>query len=60
MNTMNALHPERPRHEIADRSMSEAIECRQIAERHSEAIKEQYEALARQWLMIAAQRNRTV
>ena len=37
-----------------------AAECLEIAERHGDLIKEQYEELARQWLIIAAQRTRTV
>jgi hypothetical protein len=37
-----------------------ANECLEIAERHGDLIKEQYEELARQWLIIAAQRTRTV
>jgi hypothetical protein len=32
-----------------------AAECNQIAEHHSGSIKEQYEALARQWLVVAEQ-----
>jgi hypothetical protein len=38
----------------------QAAECLEIAERHGDLIKEQYEELARQWLIIAAQRTRTV
>ena len=39
---------------------AKAVECHEIAERHCDLIKEQYEALARQWLIIPAQRMRTV
>jgi 23S rRNA-/tRNA-specific pseudouridylate synthase len=32
-----------------------AAECNQIAEHYSDSIREQYEALARQWLVVAEQ-----
>jgi len=50
----------RRRNELADELQTQAVECHEIAERHSDLIKEQYEALARQSLILAAQRNRTV
>lgn len=53
---MNTLVTEcRPRNEIADEFRAQAVECREIAQRNCELIKEQYEALARQCLIIAAQ-----
>jgi hypothetical protein len=55
---MNTIFTERWQRNDADEFRAKAIECRQIAERHSDLIKEQYEALARQWLIIAAQRTR--
>jgi hypothetical protein len=58
---MNTLFTERSqRNEVADEFRTQAIECYQIAERHYDLIKEQYEALARQCLILAAQRIRTV
>jgi hypothetical protein len=58
---MNTLFTERSqRNEVADEFRTQAIECYQIAERHCDLIKEQYEALARQCLILAAQRIRTV
>jgi hypothetical protein len=64
---MNILFTERwqltkrwHRKEVADEFEAQAVECHEIAERHCDLIKEQYEALARQWLIIAAQRMRTV
>jgi len=57
---MNTHFTERlQRNEVADECRAQAIECNQIAERNVELIKEQYEALARQWLIVAAQRIRT-
>ena len=47
------------RNEVADECEAHAVECHEIAECHGDLIKEQYEALARQWLIIAAQRMRT-
>ncbi len=35
-----------------------ATECHEIAERHCDLIKEQYEALAHQWLAVAEQVER--
>ena len=58
MNTFFTEHWQR--NEVADGLRAQAIECHQIAERHCDLIKEQYEALARQCLIIAAQRIRTV
>jgi hypothetical protein len=46
------------RKEAADEFESHAAECREIAQRHGDLVKEQYEALARQWLIIAEQRAR--
>jgi hypothetical protein len=40
---------------FADECRTHAVECHELAEYHRESIKEQYETLARQWLMIAAQ-----
>jgi hypothetical protein len=58
---MNTLFTERwQRDELADEFRTQAIECHQIAELHCDSIKEQYEALARQCLILAAQRIRTV
>jgi vacuolar-type H+-ATPase subunit D/Vma8 len=51
---------ERRRNELADELQAHAVECHEIAERHSDLIKEQYEALAQQSLILAAQRIRTV
>jgi hypothetical protein len=50
----------RLRNELADTLHAHAVECHEIAERNCDLIKEQYEALARQWLIITAQRTRTV
>jgi len=58
MNTLFTEHTKRD--EVTDEFRAQAIECHKIAERHSELIKEQYEALARQWLILAAQRTRPV
>jgi hypothetical protein len=52
--------PWRRRNDLADELQAHAVECHEIAERHGDLIKEQYEALARQSLIIAAQRMRTV
>jgi hypothetical protein len=58
---MNTLFTERwHRNDVAHDFRTQAAECQEIAERHDDLIKEQYEALARQWLIIAAQRMRTV
>ena len=58
---MNTLSTERlQRNEVADEFRTQAIECHQIAELYYDSIKEQYEALARQCLILAAQRIRTV
>ena len=58
---MNTLFTERWRRDDgADEFRAHAAECHEIAERQCDLIKEQYEALARQWLIIAAQRTRTV
>jgi hypothetical protein len=58
---MNTHFTERwQRNEGTDEFRTQAIECHQIAERHCELIKEQYEALARQCLILAAQRIRIV
>ena len=35
-----------------------AAECQEIAERHRDLIKKQYEALARQWLVVAERAER--
>ena len=57
---MNTLLTERwQRNEFADEFRTQAADCQEIAERHCDLIKEQYEALARQWLIIAAQRMRS-
>jgi hypothetical protein len=48
------------RNEVSDEFEAQAVECRKIAERNGDLIKDQYEALARQCLIIAAQRTRTV
>jgi hypothetical protein len=53
MNTF--FMPRRQRNEVADELRIQAIECRDIAQRHCDLMKEQYEALARQCLIIAAQ-----
>jgi len=58
MNTL--FMKRRQRDAIADEFRARAGECREIAERHGDLIKEQYEALARQWPILAAQRIRTV
>jgi hypothetical protein len=50
----------RQRDAVADEFRARAGECCEIAERNGDLIKEQYEALARQWLILAAQRMRTV
>jgi hypothetical protein len=55
---MNTIFTERWQRNDADEFQANAVECHEIAERHSDLIKEQYEALARQWLIIAAQRMR--
>ncbi|HKA80924.1 MAG TPA: hypothetical protein VKD43_12870 [Xanthobacteraceae bacterium] len=55
---MNMIYTECWQRNDADKFRANAVECYEIAERHSGQIKEQYEALARQWLMIAAQRLR--
>ena len=55
---MNTIFTERWQRNDADKFRAKAVECSEIAERHSDLIKEQYEALARQWLMIAEQRLR--
>jgi hypothetical protein len=58
---MNTLFTERwQRSDVTDDFRIQAAECQEIAERHGDLIKEQYEALARQWLILAAQRMRTV
>ena len=56
--TLNALFTHRQQRNVDFRK--HAAECLEIAARHGELIKEQYEELARQWLIIAAQRTRTV
>src|SRR5262245_12008666 len=48
------------RKEVADDFEAKATEIRKIAECNGDLIKDQYEALARQCLIIAAQRTRTV
>jgi len=37
-----------------------AADCHQIAERYCDLMKEQYEALARQWLVVAEQAERKI
>ena len=39
--------------ERSEQFRAEAAECHQIAEHYCESIKEQYEMLARQWLVVA-------
>jgi hypothetical protein len=48
----------RRRNEFADTLHADEVESHEIAERHRDLIKEQYEALARQSLILAAQRIR--
>jgi hypothetical protein len=58
MNTL--FMKRRQRDAVADEFRARTAECCEIAERHGDLIKEQYEALARQWPILAAQRIRTV
>jgi len=55
---MNTIFTECLQPNDVDKFRDNAVECYEIAECHSGQIKEQYEALARQWLMIAEQRLR--
>ena len=55
---MNTIFTQCLQRDDADKFRAKAVECHEIAEQHSGLIKEQYEALARQWLMIAQQRLR--
>jgi hypothetical protein len=58
---MNTFFTERcQRNDAVGEFQAHAAECHEIAERQCDLIKEQYEALSRQWLIIAAQRMRTV
>ena len=47
--------PRRQTDDVADEFRTQAVECYEIADRHHDLMKEQYEALARQCLMLAAQ-----
>jgi hypothetical protein len=47
--------PRRHPNKVADEFRTQAVECYEIADRYHDLMKEQYEALARQCLMIAAQ-----
>ena len=52
---MKSLVTERwQRNDLADEFRTNAVECQEIADLHCDLIKEQYEALARQWLAVAA------
>jgi hypothetical protein len=52
---MKTLVTERgQRNDLADEFRTHAVECQEIAELHCDLIKEQYEALARQWMTLAA------
>jgi hypothetical protein len=52
--TMKTLVTERwQRNELAEEFRTHAVECQEIAELHCDLIREQYEALARQWLAVA-------
>jgi hypothetical protein len=52
---MRTLVTERlQRNEFADECRTHSVECQEIAEFHGGLIKEQYEALSRQWLAVAA------
>jgi hypothetical protein len=46
--------------EVADELEAHAVECYEIANRHRDLIKQQYQALAQQSLILAAQRIRMV
>jgi hypothetical protein len=58
---LEVYHADPDHRERATRSeefRAHAAECHEIAERHCDLIKEQYEALARQWLVVAEQAKR--
>jgi hypothetical protein len=52
---MKTMFTERSQRDMfADECSAHAVECHEIAERHDDLIKEQYETLSRQWMTIAA------